>query len=129
MNKIPARNFWLALGFQILLLASVPAKALYTLNNGTTVFFQTAPVDPVDLLRGYYQTLGYEISNVNTLAKLPGSELKQNLPNGQEVFVRLTLPPAGKTPGCSTNHGCFEISQPHPSQYGHFTGDHRIQSS
>ena len=58
INKIPARNFWLALGVQLLLLASVPAKAIYTLNSGTTVFLQTAPVDPVDLLRGYYQTLG-----------------------------------------------------------------------
>jgi uncharacterized membrane-anchored protein len=95
-NKIPAWSFWLALGAQLLLLASVPAKAIYTLNSGTTVFLQTAPVDPVDLLRGYYQTLGYEISNVNTLAKLPGTELKQSLPNGQEVFVTLALPPAGK---------------------------------
>jgi uncharacterized membrane-anchored protein len=96
IQKIPARNFWLALGVQLLLLASVPAKAIYTLNSGTTVFLQTAPVDPVDLLRGYYQTLGYEISNLNTLAKLPGGELKQSLPNGQEVFVTLALPAAGK---------------------------------
>jgi uncharacterized membrane-anchored protein len=50
-------------------------------------FFATAPVDPVDLLRGYYQTLGYEISSVDTLAKIPGSELKRSLTNGQEVFV------------------------------------------
>lgn len=95
-NKIPTWSFWLALGAQLLLLASVPAKAIYILNSGTTVFLQTAPVDPVDLLRGYYQTLGYEISNVQTLAKLPGTELKQNLPNGQEVFVTLALPPAGR---------------------------------
>ncbi len=96
LNKIPTRNFWLALGVQLLLLASVPAKAIYTLNSGTTVFLQTAPVDPVDLLRGYYQTLGYEISNRHSLAKLPGGELKQNLPNGQAVFVTLALPPVGR---------------------------------
>jgi uncharacterized membrane-anchored protein len=96
IKKIPARNFWLALGVQLLLLASVPAKAIYTLHHGTTVFLQTAPVDPVDLLRGYYQTLGYEISSLNTLAKLPGSELKRSLPNGQEVFVTLALPTGGK---------------------------------
>jgi uncharacterized membrane-anchored protein len=97
IQKIPARNFWLALGVQLLLLASVPAKAIYTLNSGTTVFLQTAPVDPVDLLRGYYQTLGYEISSLNTLAKLPGGGLRRSLPNGQEVFVTLALPVAGKT--------------------------------
>jgi uncharacterized membrane-anchored protein len=57
IKKIPARNFWLALGVQLLLLASVPAKAIYTLHSGTTVFLQTAPID---LLRGYYQTLGYQ---------------------------------------------------------------------
>jgi uncharacterized membrane-anchored protein len=96
IKKISARNFWLALGVQLLLLSSVPAKAIYTLNSGTTVFLQTAPVDPVDLLRGYYQTLGYEISSSNTLAKLPGGELKRSLPNGQEVFVTLTLPTGGK---------------------------------
>jgi uncharacterized membrane-anchored protein len=96
INKIPARNFWLALGVQLLLLASVPAKAIYTLNSGTTVFLQTTPVDPVDLLRGYYQTLGYEVSTVQTLAKLPGGEPKRNLPNGQEIFVTLALPPAGQ---------------------------------
>lgn len=96
ITKIPARNFWLALGVQLLLLASVPAKAIYTLHHGTTVFLQTVPVDPVDLLRGYYQTLGYEISSLNTLAKLPGSELNRSLPNGQEVFVTLALPTGGK---------------------------------
>lgn len=96
IKKIPARNFWLALGSQLLLLASVPAKAIYILNSGTTVFLQTAPVDPVDLLRGYYQTLGYEISNLQTLAKLPGGDFKQLLPNGQEIFVILALPPVGR---------------------------------
>jgi uncharacterized membrane-anchored protein len=91
-NSIPARNFWLALSAQLLLLASVPAQALYTLHTGTTVFLQTAPVDPVDLLRGYYQTLGYEISTVDTLAKLPGGEALKKLPGGQEIFVTLELP-------------------------------------
>jgi uncharacterized membrane-anchored protein len=120
IKKISARNFWLALGVQLLLLSSVPAKAIYTLNSGTTVFLQTAPVDPVDLLRGYYQTLGYEISSLNTLAKLPGGELKRSLPNGQEVFVTLTLPsrPADQQ-SCKRSYRClFKISRLTPSKYG-----------
>jgi uncharacterized membrane-anchored protein len=95
-SSILTRNFWLALGVQLLLLASVPAQALYILNTGTTVFLQTAPVDPVDLLRGYYQTLGYEISNRDTLAKLPGGDAIGKLSSGQEFFVTLALPPANR---------------------------------
>jgi uncharacterized membrane-anchored protein len=95
-NPIPARNFWLALGAQLLLIAAVPAQALYTLNTGTTAYLKTAPVDPVDLLRGYYQTLGYEISNKDTLQKLSGGGFMMKIANGQELFVTLALPAAGR---------------------------------
>jgi uncharacterized membrane-anchored protein len=95
-NPIPARNFWLALGAQLLLIATVPAQALYTLNTGTTVYLKTAPVDPVDLLRGYYQTLGYEISNKDTLQKLSGGGFMMKIANGQEIFVTLALPASGE---------------------------------
>jgi uncharacterized membrane-anchored protein len=95
-NPIPARNFWLALGAQLLLIATVPAQALYTLNTGTTAYLKTAPVDPVDLLRGYYQTLGYEISNKDTLQKLSGGGFMMKIANGQELFVTLALPAAGR---------------------------------
>jgi uncharacterized membrane-anchored protein len=103
-SSIPARNFWLALGVQLLLLVSVPAPALYTLNTGTQVFLKTAPIDPVDLLRGYYQTLKYEISSTNNLINLPGGDpnyYSKELTNeqsvtkwrsGQELFVTLELP-------------------------------------
>jgi uncharacterized membrane-anchored protein len=93
-NKpIPARNFWLALGAQLLLIATVPAQALYTLNTGTTVYLKTAPVDPVDLLRGYYQTLRYEISDQITLEKLLGVRISEEFSTGEEIFVTLKLPP------------------------------------
>jgi uncharacterized membrane-anchored protein len=95
-TSTPSRNFWLALAVQIILLASVPAQALYVLNSGTTVFLKTTPVDPVDLLRGYFQTLSYEISVLDTLAKLPGGEALNKLPNGQKIFVTLALPSNGR---------------------------------
>jgi uncharacterized membrane-anchored protein len=53
------------------------------------------PVDPYDLLRGYYQTLSYDISSFNTLNKLPGwKNLKRpkgsaNLDRNQQVYVTL----------------------------------------
>ena len=43
-----------------------------TLNTGTTVYLQTVPIDPYDVLRGRYVTLNYEISQVATLETLPG---------------------------------------------------------
>lgn len=87
------QHFWLALVAQFLLLATVPAQAIYTLTTGTTVFLQTAPVDPYDVLRGYYQVLSYDISRVDQLAKLPGGEqLPKNQSTTQEIFVTLALP-------------------------------------
>lgn len=72
---IQPRAIWrlcLPLAFQLLLILSIPAQAVYTHVTGKTVILQTAPVDPYDLLRGYYQTLGYEISNPRTLQNLAG---------------------------------------------------------
>jgi uncharacterized membrane-anchored protein len=91
-HSMPPRNFWLALGLQLLLIATVPAQALYTLNTGTTVYLKTVPVDPVDLLRGYYQTLSYEISNRDTLEKLLGVPVTKEFKSGDEIFVTLELP-------------------------------------
>jgi uncharacterized membrane-anchored protein len=92
-TPIPHRNFWLAMGAQFALLATIAAPAIYTLNTGTTVFLQTAPVDPYDLLRGYYQTLNYDIADRSKLAKLPGGKIfSDKKPNAGEFFVTLALP-------------------------------------
>ena len=58
--------FFLQLGIILL----VPAKSAYTYYTGQTAIVQTAPVDPYDLLRGYSQTLSYEISDVAEIRKL-----------------------------------------------------------
>jgi uncharacterized membrane-anchored protein len=77
-RRVRQWQFWLPLALQALLLLAVPARDAYTMANGTPIVLQTAPVDPYDLLRGYYQTLSYEISAPAFLQELPG---------GQQVFA------------------------------------------
>lgn len=71
-SRLPLWRLWIPLGLQSLLILSVPAQAIYTHLTGKIVILQTAPVDPYDFLRGYYQTLSYDISRWDTLEKLPG---------------------------------------------------------
>lgn len=71
-QKLPLSQMALPLFFQSLLIFSIPFQSVYALITGTTVILKTQPVDPFDLLRGYYQILSYDISSFNTLAKLPG---------------------------------------------------------
>lgn len=70
--SVPAWRFWLPLLFQLGLIAAIPAQDAYTYVWGKTVVLQTAPIDPYDFLRGYSQTLSYDISNPTTLKQLPG---------------------------------------------------------
>ncbi len=69
-KSIPLWRLLLPLGFQVLLILAVPAQAIYIHLTGRTVILQTIPVDPYDLLRGYSQTLRYNISNIDTLKQL-----------------------------------------------------------
>ena len=71
-KRIPVWRLWIPLLVQIGLIAAVPAQAVYTFVTGKTVILQTVPVDPYDLLRGYYQVLSYDISQNDNLEKLPG---------------------------------------------------------
>ncbi|MGL5082351.1 MAG: GDYXXLXY domain-containing protein [Microcoleaceae cyanobacterium] len=71
-RRIPHQRFWLPLLLQLVLILSVPAQAVHTYITGKTVILQTMPVDPYDLLRGYSQTLSYDISTLETLGSLPG---------------------------------------------------------
>ena len=78
-SKIPAWRFWLPLALQILFILIIPTQAAYTLLLGKTAILQTVPVDPYDFLRGYSQTLRYEISRPQELRSLPGwSDLVEN---------------------------------------------------
>ena len=55
-------RFLLPVLAQVVLLAAIPARGLYTRETGTTVMLKLAPVDPYDMLSGHHMTLGYEIS-------------------------------------------------------------------
>jgi len=72
MRNSLSLRFWTVLALQIVLILAVPAQAFYTQMNGRSLVLQTAPVDPYNLFQGYSVTLGYDISNVQNLSKLPG---------------------------------------------------------
>lgn len=65
-------RFWLPLALQAALILLIPLQATYTQATGQTVILQTGPVDPYHPLRGYYVTLGYDISRPGELENLPG---------------------------------------------------------
>jgi uncharacterized membrane-anchored protein len=101
-------RFLLPLVIQTGLIFSIPIQPLYTQIVGKTVVLQTVPVDPYDILRGYSQTLAYDISNPNNLAKISGwKEIvnakkkdilptatydKPILPRGTKIYIILEAP-------------------------------------
>ncbi len=95
-KQTPAWKFWTPLLFQLILILAVPSQAFYTQVTGKTVILQTAPVDPYDFFRGYYQTLSYDISNRDTLKALPGwNEIAKGddyLPAGTLIYITLEQP-------------------------------------
>lgn len=71
-SRIKGWRLWLPLTIQVLILSSIAVPPLMTEITGKTVILKTAPVDPYDPMRGYSQTLSYDISRRDTLSKLPG---------------------------------------------------------
>jgi uncharacterized membrane-anchored protein len=63
----------------------VQERALHT---GQLILLETRPVDPRDLLRGDYVTLGYKIGDVSTSVFTP--PVAGTLTSGQTVYVALT---------------------------------------
>lgn len=96
--SIPSWRLWVPLLLQTGLILASPAQSFYTQVTGRTVILQTAPVDPYDPIRGYSQTLNYNISRVENLRSLPGgkelfkdSQQNKYLP-GTEFYVILAAP-------------------------------------
>ena len=57
------RDHWkiaVVIAAQFAILAAIPVRTLRIRAEGTEVTLWTAPVDPFDVLSGYYVTLGYE---------------------------------------------------------------------
>jgi uncharacterized membrane-anchored protein len=82
-------RFLLPLGLQLGIILIVPAQSAYTYNFGQSAVLQTLPVDPYDLLRGYSQTLSYDLSQINNLKQFPGG--KDLVVEGQKFYVVLEL--------------------------------------
>ncbi len=101
-----AWRFWLPLCLQIVLILAIPAQAVYIHLSGQTVILQTAPVDPYDFLRGYSQTLRYEVSQSETFKDLPGAKIlspdnnqqKQQQKQQNIVYVTLQAPANPNSP-------------------------------
>ena len=86
--NLPWWRFLLPFGLQLGVILFVPAKSAYTYNFGMDAVIQTVPVDPYDLLRGYSQTLRYNISSTSDLQQLPGGK---NLSRGDIFYVILAV--------------------------------------
>jgi uncharacterized membrane-anchored protein len=92
-------QFLIPLGLQAVIIASVPAQAIYTNITGRTVQLKTVPVDPYSFLTGYSQTLSYDISNLNDLRKLPGGKsLEKHPAQGSRFYVILQADAAPEKP-------------------------------
>ncbi len=89
-----AGRFWAAMLLQSAVIVAVPFQSFMTYRNGQTVTLQTAPVDPYDLIRGYSQTLGFDISSKETLMALPGGQrtLSEEQDIDKWVYVTLQAP-------------------------------------
>ena len=74
------------------MLATMVWSRISLLQNGTQIVLKTAPIDPRDLLRGYYVRLGYDISRI-TLSELPvpmsESELGGGFKKRSVIYVKL----------------------------------------
>lgn len=106
-ERLPSWRLWVPLLLQTGLILAAPAQPFYTQITGKTVVLQTIPVDPYDFLRGYSQTLNYDISRVENLRKLPGgkelfkpeSKSEQNtyLLSGTRLYVVLEAPASAES--------------------------------
>ena len=99
INSRPAINlpwwrFLLPFALQLALILFVPARSAYTYNFGMDAVIQTVPVDPYDLLRGYSQTLRYDISSTSDLQQLPGGN---DLSRGDIFYVILAADSESET--------------------------------
>jgi uncharacterized membrane-anchored protein len=64
--------FIVAVMIQILILAAVPARKVFTLATGKTVVLKVQPVDPYSILSGYYASLRFDISRVDAFPNASG---------------------------------------------------------
>src|SRR5262245_44728057 len=84
-DRVPRSVLFAAAGLiQAGLIGLMVADRIMVLRTGTDVKLETRPLDPRDLLRGDYVTLGYDISSLH------GGALKELARRGTSDFVRGT---------------------------------------
>jgi uncharacterized membrane-anchored protein len=83
MKMKPKLGFILIVIFQVLILVGWTGYYEVSLATGKTVILQTMPVDPMDIFRGEYVQLRYDIS---TLSNIPGLA---TLEYGNKAYVHL----------------------------------------
>jgi uncharacterized membrane-anchored protein len=92
LGLAPLLTVLLTLIMLTLMLTSMVWSRISLLQNGTEVILKTAPVDPRDLLRGYFVRLNYNISRISP-ADLAEPMSKNELANGfkrhSQIFVKL----------------------------------------
>jgi len=116
-RSFPAWRFWVPLVLQTALIVAIPAQAVFTHLTGKTAILQTAPVDPYDLLRGYSQTLTYDISRDNSLEKLSGwQDLKRKKSDDKpfSLYVIMEAPKPQKSSGRPQPWKPVAVSASHP---------------
>ena len=77
--------FIVAVVIQILILAAVPARKVFTKATGKTVVLKVQPVDPYSILSGYYATLGFDISRVDAFPNSRG--MSQGISDGDWLYA------------------------------------------
>lgn len=99
IQRLPLWRLLLPLVFQTGIILAAPAQPFYTQLTGKTVILRTLPVDPYDPLRGYSQTLSYDVSRVENLRLLPGWQdlapsggKSSTLPAGTKFYTILEAP-------------------------------------
>ena len=108
-QRIPkAVLFGVAILVQCALLILMAADRTQILREGREITLQTRPVDPRDLLRGDYVTLGYDISQLpaGALAGQPSAE------RNPIVFVKLAPDAGGLYQAVSVHAGPVAVTAP-----------------
>jgi uncharacterized membrane-anchored protein len=83
--------FGIAVLVQLLLLVAVPGQKVEARFTGRTILLKTEPVDPYDILSGYYLTLAYPVARTSAYPEglPPGVDV------GDTVYALLRVGPDG----------------------------------
>lgn len=73
--------FVAAVVVQLLILGAVPARKVVTRATGKTVVLKVQPVDPYNVLSGYYTALSLDVGDINAF---PNAQV---FPNGAWVYA------------------------------------------